>query len=613
MSSLANDRPTPPVSSPWATRLWLAAALLAFAATALWAKRTIALEPAAQRLVAQDAVAWGLNACVVLGVAGLAGVARLVFSWLDRRQIAQILGVTVLAWVLCGLAPRTHRIFFDEQIYMQIGQSYAHTGKLTAANYARAEFGHFELYAGETNKQPQGWPYVYGQVARWLGVSPGLGQDINRAAVALGAGLLCLALFSAPWTLPPGAPFAAGLAWGLTPLVPFWGRTASVEPTAATSAILAFCAAIIYARARSKSPPLGRPAAATLLAATTAFAGYFRPESLLVFPLVAVVLWAEEDDFVYDALAWGALVLAVALLTPNIAQLWSMREESWGATDGRRFDLAFLGENLRANGGYFFAGREFPQIGTLLALAGIGWLLARARAALVVLAVWFAFSWGVFIFFYAGGYHYGASNRFGVVSAAPVAIAMGIGFAAVRHRCRGRPAWLGLLFGVVALGWSAGMDIVPQFGREAIEVQEEVGFVDAQARSLPSGSLVISHAPSMWLIEGRNSTTWQEITPLLFGHLHELTNQYPGGIYVHYGFWDNVEPHRADAAARILVDFKAREVARFETYAMVFGIYRLDTPEALARYGGTPPDPPARRPGELDNALKRARATLVSP
>ena len=609
MSEPGNNSINSSSASPWVDRAWLAASLCALALVAVWALHTIKLDISTQRMVAEDSTAWGLNACVILGAAGLFGVIRPVLTSLGSRRLAQVLCVSLIAWLIAGAAPRTHRIFFDEEIYMQIGQTYAHTGRLAAASYARAEHGRFEYCNGELNKQPQGWPYVYGQAARIFGVSPRLGQELNRLSVAATAGLLCLALLLAPWRLPAGAPIAAGLAWALTPLVPWWGRTAAVEPMSAATVAAAFCAAVIYARLRASAPVRGNPAAGALLAASTAFAGYFRPESLLAFPLVAVVLWADEDDFVRDLVAWGALAFALALVAPNLAQLWSMRGENWGAVDGRRFNLDLVGDNLRANGGYFFLGREFPVAGTALALLGFGWLAARARSAAAVVAAWFAPSWGIFIFFYAGGYYYGASNRYALISAAPVAVAVGVGAAALLAWGRQRPAWFGLAAGVVVLSWSSAFSFVPYLGREAIEVQEEVEFVAQQAKTLPSGSLIISQVPSMWLIESRNATTWPNVADLAKGNLRELANQYPGGIFLHYGFWEHAEADRADIAARTIVDFRAKEVSRYSSHAMNFAIFRLDTPEGLARLGGPVPSSPARREGELENALWRARAS----
>ena len=242
-----------------------------------------------------------------------------------------------------------------------------------------------------------------------------------------------------------------------------------------------------------------------------------------------------------------------------------------------------------------------------LAVIGLGWLLARARGALVVLATWFLPAWGTFVFFYAGGYWYGASNRYAVLSAAPVAIAVGIGAAWVFHAARRRPAWLGLAAGLAALSWSRAFAFVPSRGGEAIQVQHETEFASQQARRLPPGSLVVTLTPSLWLIEGCNTAMWHTVAHLAHTNLRELVNQYPGGVYLYYGYWEHQEADWADDTVRTLLAFQAREVARRSTHAMNFALFRLDTPEALERFGGPAPVSPVRRAGELENALSRAR------
>lgn len=609
MTTTSPTTPTCPIPPAGRTRLWLAAGLIALGGAAAWALRVAAQDVEAQRDIAQVATAWGMNACVVMAAAGACALALPLWKLLGRKHAVQILLVGIGAWLIAGLAPRTHRIFFDEQIYMQVGQTYAHTGRLANASHANAEHGLFEWQNGRLNKQPQGWPYLYGQVSRFLGVSPALGQDLNRLSVGLTGAFLCMALLLSPWRLPPAAPACAGLAWAITPLVPWWGRTAAVEPFSAATVAGAFCAAMIYTRLRhsEKGVVRGLPAAGALLAAATAFAGYFRPESLLAFPLVAAVLWAEEDDFVRDLTAWGTLAFALALVLPNLSQLWSVRTEDWGATDGQRFNFSLIGKNLESNLGYFLKGKEFPLAGTALAVAGCCWLLARARSAAVVLAAWFLPAWGIFVLFYAGGYYYGASNRYAVISAAPVAIAIGVAAGVLLSWGLKRPAWLGVAAGAIALNWAASFQFVPHLGHEALEVQQEVHFVAEQARILPAGSLVVSQVPSMWMIEGRNSAAWFDVSDLAKTHLRELVNQYPGGVYFHYGYWEHVEKGRADEAAGILLDFHAKEIARFTSHAMNFALFRLDTPEAIQLFGGAPSAYPARREGELDNSLDRAR------
>jgi hypothetical protein len=581
--------------------------LVALALSLYWLRGVLKLELGAQRELVVDAVAWGLNGCVVLGLGGIFSIFHLVRVWISQKMLLQAVILAAIALGSVNLAPRTHRIFFDEQIYMQIGQTYAHTGRLLWANYARAEHGEFEFYTGELNKQPQGWPYVYGQIARWTGVSPNLGQLINNIAVCAATVILFFALSFSPWRLPKYAPFMSALFFALTPMVAFWGNTAAVEPMAATSVTGVLLACMIYVRLRESAPISGHLGAALFLAAFAAFACYFRPESLFVFPFVAVVLWADEDDFVHDYMAWFSLLLALILILPNLAQLWAVRAEDWGASDGRRFDIDFFLNNLKSNGGYFLKGNEFPLTATLFSISGLIWSIYAARGVFFVLLAWLIPAWGTFLLFYAGGYHYGASNRFAVLSSAPVAIFAGIGAAFMLSFLSKRRALLGIMGGLTLINWSKAMVFVSSRGREAYEAQEESNYVAVTARDLPAGSLVISQVPSLWLINNRNSAAWWTISGLAESNLHELVNQYPGGIYIHYGYWENVEIPRADAVAKIILDFSAEEISRRPCFAMTFAIYKLNTSAALQKFGGRLPDTPARRESDLDLSLERAR------
>jgi hypothetical protein len=593
---------------------WLGFALAVLAATGFWAYR-VATERTIdeQRNLVPVSTVWGMHACMVALIAGLGAVAVPVGRILGRRRGLTALAVLVGGYLACGLAPQTTRILFDEHLYAQIGQTIAHTGRAEGANYARVEYGQFEMYSPWTNKQPNGLPYLLSWIYRIAGVSDQASHFLNRALVGLAAASLYLGLALVPWTLPAGAALAAAVLFMFTPLVMWWGHTVAVEPAAAATSAVAFLAACIHVRLRDKESAQGLPSSALLLAGATAFALYFRPESLLVFPVAAAVLWSTDDRFIEDWSTWGALALSFAMATPNLLHLWAIREENWGAADGRRFAYEFIGKNLHSNGGYFFDGKWFPVAGTALAVAGILWLLARNRSAGLALGMWFAMSWGIFIIFYAGGYHYGASSRYGVVSCAPVAVFMGIGLAGLYGALRNTPMLAFGLGGCGLVNWVAGMHYVPTLSREAIEAVADVDFVAKMSHTLPDGCLVISEDPCMWLLQGTNSSQFFIIDRMVHEEMRELVNQFPGGVFVHWGFWQNAEPGKAASIAKLLVETNAKEVARTQSQAFTLAVFRIDTPEAIARFGGKPPVNSSRRETDLDRQLTRARAEGAPP
>jgi hypothetical protein len=592
---------------------WLGFALAVLAVTALWAGHVATgLSIDEERSLVPVSTVWGMHACVIAGIAGLGGIALPLARILGRRRCLTALALVVGGYLACGLAPQTTRIFFDEHIYMQIGQTIAHTGRAEGANYARVEYGQFEMYNAWTNKQPNGLPYLLSWIYRIVGVSDRASHFLNPALVGLAAGAVYLGLALIPWALPAGAGLAAAILFIFTPLVLWWGNTVAVEPGAAATAVFAFFAACAHARLRDPETAQGLPASGLLLAATTAFAVYFRPESLLVFPLVAAVLWSTEDRFIEDLSAWGALALAAAMAAPNLLHLWSMREEDWGARDGRRFDFDFVSKNFHSNGGYFVDSKWFPLAGTVLAVAGALWLLKRNRTGGLALGLWFLLSWGVFILFYAGGYFYGASSRYGVVSCAPFAVFMGIGLAALYGRLRRVPV---LCCGLAAGGlinWVAAMHYVPTLSREAVEAQADVDFVAKMAHLLPEGALVISPDPCMWNLQGINASQFYIIEHMVREEMRELANQYPGGVYIHWSFWHNAEPGAAETTAKLLAETNATVFGRVQCQAYTLALLRIDTPEAFARFGGKPPVR-TRPDTDLDRVLAHARAELASP
>ena len=600
-------------SSSLRSRLgWLIGTVVILVLTGAWAYRVGTLPSIdEQRSVVPSATVWGMHACLVAVLAGLAGVGVPLARILGRRRCLTALALAIGGYLSCGLAPETTRIFFDEHIYAQIGQTIAHTGRAEGANYARAEYGKFEMYSPVVNKQPNGLPYLLSWIYRIAGVSDASAHFLNRALVGLAAAALYLGLVLAPWTLPAGAGVAAALLFMFTPLVMWWGHTVAVEPAAAATTAFAFLAACVHARLRDSETAQGLPASGLVLAGATAFAAYFRPESLLAFPLVAVVLWSTEDRFIEDLSAWGALALATALATPSLVHLWSVRTESWGATDGRRFAFDFIGKNLHSNGGYFLDSHWFPVAGTVLAVAGALWLLIRNRTAGLAVGTWFAFSWGIFILFYAGGYYYGASSRYSVVSCAPVAVLMGIGLTGLYALLRRTPVWAGALAACGLINWAAAMHYVPTLSREAIEAKADVDFIARIAPTLPGGSIVLSPDPCAWLLQGVNSSQFFTLEQMVRTDLRELANQYPGGVYLHWSFWHNAEPPLARETGKLLVEAHATELARVYCQSDKIALFRLDTPEGLARFSSRPAQPP-HRDSDLDTMLARARAELAT-
>ena len=91
---------------------------------------------------------------------------------------------------------------------------------------------------------------------------------------------------------------------------------------------------------------------------------------------------------------------------------------------------------------------------------------AAARRWRLLIALWFALFWGVFLPFYAGSYKYGADVRFALVSFMPLAVLAGYGAGAIRDAL-GRPRGEALLTLVVLLSWMTFLPSIRLEGQEA--------------------------------------------------------------------------------------------------------------------------------------------------
>ena len=254
---------------------------------------------------------------------------------------------------------------------------------------------------------------------RAFGVRPATAFVVNAMAMAAtvcAVYLLTLLLFG-----DATAAFFAGLLITLTPQQLVWSATAAVEPTASLACVVALVAVVQALRS-------GHPVALAGAGALVAWAVQFRPESLLILGVVAVLVWRRGDGAVARPGFWWAALLTFALLAVHIAHLFVVRNEGWG-TSGARLSVDYVWANLRVNGPFHFADERFPVAFTVLALIGLagrGWRLER----LSMLAYFVAF-FGIDLLFYAGSYDYGADVRYSLLTYPPIAVLGGVGAARV--------------------------------------------------------------------------------------------------------------------------------------------------------------------------------------
>ncbi|HEY3885841.1 MAG TPA: glycosyltransferase family 39 protein, partial [Vicinamibacterales bacterium] len=395
---------------------WIGPALAwsgGLAALVLWLGSTNVERLRAQLTVLQF---WSLSATVLfllLLAIHIIGSERAVWSRRDVRPLAGIVALGVCLTLF--IAPRTHRIFYDEQIYESIGQNLAELRRAQVCNDGRIEYAQLQCSSGEYNKQPYGYPYLLSLAYRVFGVRDGVAFGVNAAAMAAAIGavyFLTLLLFADR----QAAAFSA-LVLALMPQQIVWSATAAAEPSASAAAAVGAASAAYYLRR-------GSPAALAAMGAIAAYAIQFRPESILILPVMAWIAWPRLWPELQRPRGWWAAALFLCLAAVPIAHLFAVRHAGWG-TNAARFGAPYVVPNLRVNGRFFLMDWRFPMLFTVFAIGGA--TARRSGFERGALVVYFLLFFAVDLAFYAGSYNYGADVRYSLMTYPPLAVLAGVG------------------------------------------------------------------------------------------------------------------------------------------------------------------------------------------
>jgi hypothetical protein len=522
---------------------------------------------AALREQLKTAQFWSLELCVLLLVALGTALAPNVWRMLTRRDALHIAAIAVFAVCLTVFAaPRTNRIYYDEHIYQSIGQNLADLRLAQMCNDGTVEYGRLQCVSGEYNKQPYAYPHLLSLVYRVAGVHSRWAFDVNNAVMALTVAVVYLAalfLFA-----DRVAALFAALLVTMLPHQILWSATAAAEPSASLACATALAAAAYFTVARTTT-------ALAFAAVATAYAVQFRPESLLIVPAVAMVLWDRARDELTRARVWWTGLLFLVLVAVHVAHLFVVRHEGWGTTDAR-LSLGYVAANFSVNGRFFVADERFPVVVTLLALVSLAF--QRSEGGRAPLVVYFALFFGITLLFYAGSYNYGADVRYSLMTYPPIVLLAGLGAAYVARwldtRRLGVPAATAVVAALLfQFLWY--MPLVRATTEEAWAARTDVRFAEAMAPGFRGNSYVLTHNPNMFHVWGVNAG---QVSIVLNNptYIDYLATRYAGGVYFHWNFWCNVQVPAQQALCRQILETKPSElVGELREREQRFGFYRF--------------------------------------
>jgi hypothetical protein len=490
-------------------------------------------------------------------------------SLIDRRFLPVVVFLVALVAVSI-LPPRTHRIYYDEDIYENVAQNILWENRAQMCNEGIVEAGVFNCDAWEYNKEPNGFPFLLSTVFRVSGVDESAAHRLNHWLFALGAVAvywIAVLLFE-----KTNVALGAALVFGLTPQNLLWGATVAVEPSAAAFGALAVGAWIYFCKNPSWSAGL-------FGACVLAFASQFRPESGLVLVAAAMAMVLLAPELLRRRQSWGAAVLLLLLLVPHLAHLWAMRHEKWGSSEAK-FSMEHVPRNLRTNASYYVEGTDFPAAFSMAALLGL--VYPRRKRAVTAMLLWFVLMFGIFIPFYAGSYRYGADVRFAGLSAAPLAVLAGAGMALVSEwmaRRFDRSKWLSLVpYAVIVYAFSHYLPLVRAVGVEGWQARADHDVALTIVSQLPPNSILLTHNPGMIQVMGQ-SAAQSSLVSYQPARADRFFDRFPGGVYFHYNFWCNVDDE-------VQKKFCADVLERYQTQVLMeesAGFYRFVLHRLLPR------------------------------
>lgn len=462
---------------------------------------------------------------------------RRLFRKVDRKTWVFLLVIFVLGFSLrTFVAPHTDRVFFDEDIYLNIGQNIARDGKAVLCNYGTQE----TCIDGVYNKQPNGYPFLMGVLFFLFGTSEVSAHYAN--AVLGGLSVLLVFLIAYLFFENKKIGLLSALIFALIPVAIRWSPT-----TAAGTAFVFFTGLTVFAFLSYLKD--GSRKLFLLGMFSLVFTIQIRTEGVLLFFVVLLMfLFFKKSifDVIKDRKNLLILVVFVFLLVPHLIHLNTMRSESWG-TEDKALGFKYVDENFEDNGMFFFKNSRFPVVFTLFSLIGLCSFSKSDFKRKLVLAVWFLCFFGLYLLFYAGSFNYGTDVRFSLNLYMPVAILGGCGGYIVssnlkKRLFKRRYISVVLVAAVILVSFYPFVGMVSSVEDSAWDARFPHDFLVEEMKELPDDCWIFTQVPSLVLVHGKNGLqSWYAQNPEVVDRVFNSSDY----VFYYEGYWCHSEPWKS--------------------------------------------------------------------
>ncbi len=496
------------------------------------------------------------------------------FSGIDKNTwVALVLILVVAALFRVGVVPQTHRIFFDEDLYIGIANVIASEGKSELCNYGTPT----ECREGILNKEPNAYPFFVAVLYALLWPSNPL---VFHLFTFFGVASVAL-LFFVVYLLTDNERTAlyAAFLLALLPSHIVWSASISVELFFVFFALASLIFFLAYVR-------LDRFPVLLLATVSLAFTVQSRPESAIfgIVCFLAVLLYKENRLSTLASMRfWLPWMVFALLVTPHVAHLKHAEEtDDWGA-GGRdnKFSWQVAERQWPEMSRYWLNGAMYPQAFTVFAACGVVYAGLFARRLLLLCGVWFALFFVLFTFFYAGGVLSGGiGTRFANIYSVPVLVVAAYGLgrlgSAIEKTAGDRHLFPFIVVLVSFLSLQSTMEYVTVPDQQAQYARDMHDFVYEHMDDVPEGCFVLTHTPSIFLINGKGGLqTWYGSNAPVMDRVFAESG---GCVYYLEGAWCLFPPHKDGVCAAMHKNYELEEAYRLvreENPGQVFTLYRV--------------------------------------
>ena len=496
-----------------------------------------------------------------------------IFSKIKNKHLLLLILIAILGTLSTSLlAPRAHRIFYDEDIYNSMAQNIAHNKRAVMCNEGYYENGELQVVAEEYNKQPPAYAYLISVIFRTLGTNEMFTYILNN--IIFGLTIIVIFLISFLLFKDIFVSFMACLSYIVIPVNLQWFNTCAAEPSTVFFTSLAILSSLVYLKDR-------KPINLLFFITCLAFSLNFRTESFLIAPLIFLIYLIKEPRVFKRKELYAFGILFFFLCTALLLHLYSARNVSWGATHGPKISPVYFPYNSFTNVFFYLNNSHFPMIFTVFGLIGLfSYKINERFKEKLILLIWLLTFWGVFLFFYAGSYRFseGLSIRFSLLSYVPFAIFIGLGIASLSNLLEKKIKSIKIILIFLILFTSSWF--IP-FIRSLTKGEGELCRIDREyamefVELLPPNSIIYTHNPNMFLINKQSAiqTSVETYEP---GTIRRHMDRFKGGVYIHYNYWSDVpyDDLQRQFTANILERYDYQIIKEYYYKNHKYGLYKI--------------------------------------